>query len=189
MSYENIETKLYRFKDFSQSGSGVSFKVEPIEDRDINGDDANKIHELDALFLDIWNKTFPAWSEHLKKSLPVEIEDESGNIAHDLTKTMGPHYVLPDFLNERYDIVKSKIKECVTEKTAHIYDEIKKTAPEIYRTLVCPDLEKISQSLIEMTKPETKHLIRTYKELWNITDKEVKLKLLPLLQKYISIPI
>jgi hypothetical protein len=171
MSYENIETKLYRFKDFSQSGSGVSFKVEPIEDRDINGDDANKIHELDALFLDIWNKTFPAWSEHLKKSLPVEIEDESGNIAHDLTKTMGPHYVLPDFLNERYDIVKSKIKECVTEKTAHIYDEIKKTAPEIYRT------------------PETKHLIRTYKELWNITDKEVKLKLLPLLQKYISIPI
>ncbi len=148
-----------------------------------------KIRELDALFLDIWNQTFPAWSEYLKESLPPEIKDENRNISHDLSKTTGPNYVLPDFFNERYDVVKSKIRECVAEKTAHIYEDIERTAPEIYRQLEYPDLEEISQSLIDMTKPKTTHFIQEHNKLRDLANEEVKLKLLPLLQKYISSPI
>lgn len=49
--------------------------------------------------------------------------------------------------------------------------------------------DEISQSLLEKAKPEIANIIEAYKELEELNDKEVKEKLLPLLQKYISNPI
>jgi len=49
--------------------------------------------------------------------------------------------------------------------------------------------QEISQTLIENTKPHIASLKKMFKELKMQNDKEVKAKLLPLLQKYISNPI
>ena len=43
MPYEEIKTEKYKFTDFEQADSGISFSVVPIEGRDVNDDDKEEI--------------------------------------------------------------------------------------------------------------------------------------------------
>ena len=144
--------------------------------------------ELDLHTVRTKEKIFDSWCKYLKNSLPKEVAEESKRIAEDLIKT-GPHYVLPDLLNERYGEVRNKIEKCFFSKTSHIYREKTQMRHVINMQSEIVDFDEISQSLIEKAKPEIAHLIETYKELKKENDREVKEKLLPLLQKYISKPI
>jgi len=149
----------------------------------------SNINELDLLTIKTKEKIFDYWFKYLTSSLPKEMAKESERIAKSLIKTICPHYVLPDLLNERYDEIRNKIEVCIMDKTSHIYRE------KVERSYVIREQQKeinfheISQSLIEKAKPEIASLIEAYKELKKQNDKEVKKKLLPLLQKYISNPI
>ena len=71
---------------------------------------------------------------------PKQVKKESGNIAHDLSKSINPHYVLPDLLNERHVMVKDKIIDSIKSKTAHIYQQPpdSTTNPLILFTILSP---------------------------------------------------
>jgi hypothetical protein len=135
------------------------------------------------------DRIFDFWSDHLKKSLPTEIKDEAKNIVNDLVRTINPYYVLPDFLNERNQEVRNKIEACILDRTSHIYREKAKRQFVIKGQTTNINFDEVSNSLIEKAKPDVTNVIEAYKELKELTDKEVKEKLLPLLQKYISNPI
>ncbi len=148
-----------------------------------------KFHEIDALFMDIWNTTFPEWSEYLRNSLPEEVRSESKNISHDLSNSNSLNYVLPDILNQRDDVARSKIICSITENTTHIYAGLDKDVLTIKSRLNNPDFEKIAQALIEMTEPKTTNFIEKYEKLKILSKEEISLKILPILKKYISCPI
>ena len=133
-----------------------------------------KIKEFDLLTIRTQKKIFDSWSNYLKSSLPISKSD-SDSIISELVSFGSPYYTFPDLLNERYKEAQNKIERCILYWTG-------KGQPEI-------NLDEISQSLIERAKPEITNLIEAYKELKKYNDKEVKEKLLPLLQKYISNPI
>lgn len=73
--------------------------------------------------------------------------------------------------------------------TAHIYREKAKRRWTVRRQSEIINFGEISQSLLEKTKPEIASLLEAYKELKKQNDTEVKERLLPLSQKYISNPI
>ena len=151
-----------------------------------------KFSELDILFMALWEKTFPTWSEYLEISLPKPVNRESKKIAHDLSKSINPHYVLPDLLNERYEISKEKIVDCIASKTTHFFQQPTEyilrqgLEPKSYKY---PQFEIIAESMIEKIKPITTNLIEKQKELKKISNTEIKMKLLPLLKECISNPI
>jgi len=148
-----------------------------------------KFHEIDALFMDIWTSTFPEWSEYLRTSLPKEVRSESKNISHDLSKSDSLNYVLPDLLNQRDDMARSKINCSITENTTHIYAGLDNDVLTIKSRLNNPDFEKIAQVLIEMTKPKTTNFIEKYEKLKILSEEEIRAKILPMIQRYISCPI
>jgi len=149
-----------------------------------------KFKELNILVTKSMKKIFDIWEVYLRKSLPKEVVDTSGMIARDLIRTTNiSTYVLPDLLNERDEKIRNKMEECFLDRTSHIYREKTKRPYVIRGQQTVMDYDEISQSLIEKAKPEVAKLIETYKELKEQNDKEVKAKLLPLLQKYISNPI
>jgi hypothetical protein len=161
-----------------------------------------KIKELDLLRTKTKEKIFDYWSKYLTSSLPKEMADESERITSDLIKESeritqdlikyrGSYYVLPDLLNERYAGVRDKIEVCIMDRTSHMYRERGESilAYALRKQSENVNFDEISQSLLEKAKPEIANLLEAYKELKKQNDEEVKLKLLPLLQKYISNPI
>ena len=108
---------------------------------------------------------------------------------HDLSKSISLNYVLPDLLNQRHYAARSKIKCSITEKTNHIYYGLKDDRLTIKSMIKYPDFEKISQALIEMTKPNIVNFIEKYEKLKILSKEEVSLKILLMLKKYISCPI
>ena len=147
----------------------------------------SKLNELSSLTMKTKEKIFDSWSKCLESSLPKEVVGQSKPIADDLIKTINQYYVLPDLLNERYTEIQNKIKKCFLSRTSHIHR--KETQIKHFLTMSEIDFDEFSQSLIEKAKPEIANLIEKYKELKKQNDREVKKKLLPLLQKYISKPI
>ena len=139
--------------------------------------------------MEIRNTTFPQWSEYLTTFLPNEVRSESKNIDHDLSKSISLNYVLPDLLNQRHYAARSKNKCSITEKTNHIYYGLKDDRLTIKSMIKYPDFEKISQALIEMTKPKIVNFIEKYEKLKILSKEEVSLKILLMLKKYISCPI
>jgi len=77
-------------------------------------------NKLSALFLDLYNSMFDAWSGHLRIFLPKEAVDESRNIAFDLSRSDNPYCVLPDLLNERYNKIREKIESCILKEILSI---------------------------------------------------------------------
>jgi len=150
-----------------------------------------KIKELDLLRTKTKEKIFDYWSKYLTSSLPKEMADESERIAQDLIKNRGSYYVLPDLLNERYAGIREKIEVCIMNTTSQMYRERSESqlAYALRRQSETVNFDELSTSLIEKAKPEIAKVIEAYKELKELNDKEVKEKLLPLLQKYISNPI
>ena len=129
------------------------------------------------------------WEVYLRKSLPREAVDTTKGISESLLTTINPYNVMSLLLNERDEETKNKIEACILERTAHIYREKAKRPYVIEGQQTTIDYDGISQSLIEKAKPEVAKLIEMYKELKEQNDTEVKKKLLPLLQKYISKPV
>jgi len=163
----------------------------------------SKIKELDLLTIETKEKILDYWFKYLTVSLPKEMADESERIASDLvkeserivsdlTKNVGSsYYVLPDLLNKRYAGIRDKIEACIMDRTSQMYRERKESmlAYALRKQSESVNFDEISQSLIEKVKPEIANLVEAYKELKKQNDEEVKEKLLPLLQKYISNPI
>jgi len=150
-----------------------------------------QLKKLQNLGLELRKKVFVVWSNHLRKSLPSETKGAWERIAEHLLTIINPYNVWSLLLNERDEQIRNKIEACYTEQTAHIYREKAKSQLKyvIERQSEIINFDEISQSLIEKAKPEIANLIEAYKELKKQNDKEVKEKLLPLLQKYISNPI
>jgi hypothetical protein len=148
-----------------------------------------KFSELSALFGDFYNKIFIVWSEHLRNFLPKEFVGESRDIADYLSRTINPYYVIPDLLNERHGKIRAKIESCILNKTAHIYKNKAANPFIISRQPEVIDYDELSQSLIEKAKPKSSKVVSAYEKLKKQVDEEVKLKLFPLLRKYISNPI
>lgn len=148
-----------------------------------------KFYELSVRKL--MDKLFDVSYNFLRKSLPREVVNTAAMIAVDLAKTINPYYIVPDLLNERYEEARNKIEECILDRTSHIYREKAESqfAYVIKRQSETINFDEISQSLIEKAKPEITNFLEAYKELKKQNDKEVKEKILPLLQKYISNPI
>ena len=86
-------------------------------------------------------------------------------------------------------MARSKIICSITENTTNIYAGLDNDVLTIKSRLNNPDFEKIAQALIEMTKPKTTNFIEKYEKLKILSKKEVRLKILPMLKKYISCPI
>ena len=149
----------------------------------------SKINELDSLTIKTKEKIFDYWFKYLTSSLPKEMAKVSELITSDLIKNVGSYYVLPDLLNERYNEIRNKIERCIMDRTSHIYREKAKRRWVIEGQSEIINFDEFSQSLIEKAKPEIAILMQAYKELKEQDDKEVKEKLLPLLQEYISNPI
>ena len=149
-----------------------------------------KFKELDILVTKSMEKILDIWKVYLRKSLPKEVVDTSGIIARDLIGTTNiSTYVLPDLLNERDEEIRNKIEKCFLNRTSHIHLERAKRTFVIEGEPQEISFEEISQTLIEKAKPHIASLKKIFKELKMQNDKEVKAKLLPLLQKYISNPI
>jgi len=149
-----------------------------------------KFEELDILVMKSMKKIQHILEVHLRKSLPKEAVDTSGIIARDLIGTTNiATYALPDLLNERDEEIRNKIEKCFWNRTSHIYREKAKRPFVIEGERQEISFEEISQTLIEKAKPHIASLKKMFKELKMQNDKEVKAKLLPLLQKYISNPI
>ena len=148
-----------------------------------------KFLELNSLFLHLWNNMFAIWSNYLEKSLPQEVVSESKNIAHDLSKSPNPYYIFPDLLNERFQEIRNKTEACILENTSHLYLEKAKRPFVIEGQNQVIGFDEISKFLIEKAEPRVKKVIATYRELKKQTDREVRQKLLPLIQEYISNPI
>ena len=146
-----------------------------------------KFEELNVRGL--MERLFDITSEHLRQTLPKLVVDRSENIALDLARTINPYYIIPDLLNDRDEEVKKKIEGCIRQRTAHVYREKAKRPYVIRGQQTAINYGKILQSLLEKAKPETQTLVNKFKELKKQYDEEVKEKLLPLLQKYISNPI
>jgi len=91
-----------------------------------------KFWELDTLVRKLMDKLSDVSSNHLRKSLPKEAVDISKRIAHDLSKSINPCYIIPDLLNERDEEVRNKIERCILESTSHIYRE-KANKPYVIR--------------------------------------------------------
>jgi len=154
-----------------------------------------KFKELYSLKMESVKKVFDIWSSYLRKSLPEEDlsrGDIIKHVAEDLLTTMNPYNVLPLLLNGTDEEIRNKIEGCIRDRTSHIYRE-KAESQFAYvisrRQSEIINFDEVSQSLIEKAKPEIANLIDVYKELKKQNDLEVKEKLLPLLQKYISNPV
>ena len=148
-----------------------------------------KFTELTKNFMDLWNNMSVIWSNYLEKTLPSEAANESRNIAHDLSKSTNPYYIIPDLLNERNEEARKKIEACILQKTSQMYLEKTRKPYVIKGQMKLIDFDEISHSLIEEAKPRITKVITTYRELKKLSDREVKLKLLPLLQECISNPL
>ena len=98
-------------------------------------------------------------------------------VFYDLIRSVNPYNVLPDLLNGRYDEAQEKIEKSLAER---IPKSVGKSES---------DLEKISNYLIQLARPEIEKILEIYMELKEQNDKIVKDELLPLLQKYITNPI
>lgn len=146
-----------------------------------------KFYELSVK--ELMDRLFGVFSKHLTESLPKELVSVSDMIAVDLAKSINPYYIIPDLLNERYKEVRNKIEACILYTTSHIREERRKRPYVIRGQQTAINFDAIAQSLIEKAKPEIAILIKAHKELKKENDKEVRGKLLPLLQKYISNPI
>jgi hypothetical protein len=146
-----------------------------------------KLHNLEV---ESRKKIFNVWLKHLSKALSRKVVSESKRIVEDLLTVINPHNVVSDLLNEREEPIKNKIVACYLGRTAHIYRR-EAGKPFVIRgeseTLV--NFDEISKSLIKIAKPETTKFLERYKELKKQNDEEVKEKLLPQLQKYISNPV
>ena len=132
---------------------------------------------------------FVFWSNHLRKSLPSEAKDISESIADHVLTTISPHNVWSLLLNEKDEEIRNRIEAFYVERTAHIYRRKAKRPFVIEGERQEISFDEISQTLIEKAKPHIASLRKMFKELKMQNDKEVKAKLLPLLQEYISNPI
>jgi hypothetical protein len=148
----------------------------------------HKFNELDALRIQSRERIFDIWSKHLRELLPREVADTSESIAEHLVKITNPYYVLPHLLNRRKEETRNRIEGCVLDKTSHIYREKAKRPFIIRGRSETINFDKISQSLIEKADPEITNFLEAYNKLNRQNEREVRGKLLPLLQKYISNP-
>jgi len=150
----------------------------------------NILPQFDELsVMELMEQLFGISSKLLRQSLPKDVAHMSDKIALDLAKSINPYYIIPDLLNGRDEKIRMKIEGCILDRTAHIYREKAKIPYFIRGQTEVIDYDKISQSLIEKAKPEAKTLVGKFKRLKKQNDEEVREKLLPLLQKYISNPI
>lgn len=146
-----------------------------------------KFDELDVGKL--MKKLSDVSSHHLRASLPKEVAGTSESIAHDLFNSINRYYAIPDLLNDRDKEVRNKIEGCIVDRTSHIYQEKAKTPFITREQKEAINYERISQEILEKAKPEAKYLVDRFKKLKQRYDCEVKDKLLPLLQRYISNPV
>ena len=131
---------------------------------------------------------YKIWQSYLHQNLPELYKDLSSSIASDLIRTINPHYVLPELLTQNHELLAQKVKKCITEKTAKIRKNETQMKHTIKKREVI-DNESIAESLIKLAEPTIENILRLYRYLKEQNDKEVKEKLLPLLQKYMSSPI
>lgn len=146
-----------------------------------------KLYELNKKVGETIRKIFETWNSELTMTLPSEVKKESRNIVYDLIRSINQHYVFPDLLNNRKDVVKEKIEGCILSKTAHIYQEKAKMPFVIKGQTKYIDYDRVFDSLLKSAKLEIDRVLRVYQELLKQIDKKVKSELLPLLHKFISV--
>jgi len=146
--------------------------------------------EFDELSVgELMKRLFDVSERLLKESLPKEAVDKSDRIATDIAQTMGAYRIIPDLLNDRDVEVRRKIEGCILERISEIPQDRINAALGIEKEIEEIDYEGISQKILEKAKSEAKYLVDKFKKLKREYDSEVKDKLLPLLQKYISNPV
>lgn len=138
---------------------------------------------------ELMERLFDISSHQLRESLPREAVDTSERIASVISKIINPYYIIPDLLNDRDEEVRNKIEKCIRAGTSHIYREKAERPFVIKGQTDVINYDRISQMILGKAKPEATYLVDKFKKLKKINDREVKGKLLPLLQKYISNPI
>jgi len=144
-----------------------------------------RFKELYRLKIAVHENLYKIWQSYMYQNLPETYKDFSFSIASDLIRTINPHYVLPELLTQNHELLAQKVKKCITERIAKNKTRIDHA---IKRREVI-DSESIAESLIKLAEPTIENMLRLYRYLKEQNDKEVKKKLLPLLQKYMSSPI
>jgi hypothetical protein len=137
-----------------------------------------KLQELNELTGKTIQRIFDLWLGPLVETLLKEVRNTIPNIVSALIKSINYYYVFVDLLNERTDLVRNKITSCIKSSTSKHYQMKAKDF----------DLDKLVQSLMEKARPEIAKILEAYSELKKQSE-EVRLNLLPLLQKYINNPV
>lgn len=149
-----------------------------------------KFKELHSLKKESVKKIFDIWLSYLRKYLPEEDLSRGniiGRIPEDLLTTINPYNILHLLLNGRDEEVRNKIEGCILDRTSHIYQKKRSFVNRGQAKVI--NYDEIYQALMDKAKPEIANIVDRYKELKKQNDNEVKERLLPLLQKYISNPI
>jgi len=147
-----------------------------------------KFEELNKFKIAIHENLYDIWQSYLHQNLPEAYKGFSLSIASDLIRVINPHYILPELLTQNHERLAKKVQKCIIEKTSQIRENETQISYAI-RKREAIDSESIIESLIKLAKPTIENILRVYRDLKEQNDKEIKAKLLPLLQKYISNPI
>lgn len=115
-----------------------------------------KYEELARLRTKTQQRIFQSWFAYLKATL---LRENSEGIASDLITTITPSNVLADLLNERYIHASNKINICIQDRMSHISDKYTVESMRSIREQE-KNIDKISQKLIEMAKPEIENLLK-----------------------------
>jgi hypothetical protein len=163
--------------DLFQSVSHFSEKIKP------------SFEELNTLRLGAHEKLYNIWQVCLYESLPAGYKDASNHIAGDLIRSVGRDNVLTNLLIKDRNSMAKKVERCIDEKTGWIREKESKAYAVIGIPVGEIDYQKITESLIEKANPTIEDMLKVYAYLKEQNDTEIKRRLLPLFQKYISNPI
>jgi len=164
--------------DLFQSVSYFSEKIKP------------SFEELNTLRLGAHEKLYRMWQAYVYESLPAIYRDSSNNITGDLIRAVGRDNVLSELLIGDYNSMAKKVERCIDEKTSWIRNR-ESRKPYVIKGISVGEIDykKITESLIEKAKPTIMDMLKVYAYLKEQNDTEIKGRLLPLLQKYISNPV
>ncbi len=150
-----------------------------------------KFEELNTLRVNVHGELYNIWQpfmrDHLLGGYPESVSERMGD---DLIKTVNQYNVLSELLNKKHDLIAQKVEKSYWEKTARIREE---EMQKRYRIRGIPvgdvDFKKVTESLVELAKPKVENILKVHAFLRDQNETEIKLKMIPLFNKYIGNPV
>jgi len=150
-----------------------------------------KFEELNRLRTGILNSLYKIWQPYMhERLLGAYPEYVSEGISSDLIRSDNPHNVLSELLSKKYDLMAQKVEKCYFVHTKEIREQEARRRNGIRGIPVGDvDFQSVTKSLVELATPTVENILKVYAYLKEQNDVEIKERLLPLLQKYISNPV